>query len=133
MWPGVVPSTVVPPAPRWPPHTPIPPPPPPPSPRRFLEEELARRYREAAPHTLAVLQERVEAATRELVKAEAELRAAEDVGAVRAAGGAGMGQRVGRGARWLAGGCLGMGMGGEAGVGEGGGWRSGLWHNPLDP
>ncbi len=53
--------------------------------RRFLEEELARRYREAAPHTLAVLQERVELASRELLKAEAELRAIEDVGAVRGA------------------------------------------------
>lgn len=47
---------------------------------------MARRYREAAPHTLAVLQERVEAASRELVKAESELRAAEDVSAVRASG-----------------------------------------------
>lgn len=54
---------------------------------RFLEDELARRYREAAPHTLAVLQERVEAASRELMKAEAELRSAEDVGSMRATGG----------------------------------------------
>ncbi|KAJ9518938.1 hypothetical protein QJQ45_026218 [Haematococcus lacustris] len=52
--------------------------------KKFLEEELARRYREAAPHTLSVLVDRVESAARELQKAEAELRAAEDVAAVRA-------------------------------------------------
>ncbi|GFH29331.1 dynamin-type G domain-containing protein [Haematococcus lacustris] len=38
----------------------------------------------AAPHTLSVLVDRVESAARELQKAEAELRAAEDVAAVRA-------------------------------------------------
>jgi hypothetical protein len=56
---------------------------------RFLEDELARRYREAAPHTLAVLSERCEAAGRDLARADAELRAIEDVGAVRATGGCG--------------------------------------------
>ncbi|KAJ9518676.1 hypothetical protein QJQ45_018742 [Haematococcus lacustris] len=40
--------------------------------------------RTAAPHTLSVLVDRVESAARELQKAEAELRAAEDVAAVRA-------------------------------------------------
>jgi hypothetical protein len=35
---------------------------------------------------LAVLQDRVEAASRELLKASSELRSAEDVGAVRSAG-----------------------------------------------
>ncbi len=55
-------------------------------PCRFLEEELARRYREAAPHTLAVLQERCELASRELIKADSELRAVEDVASVRATG-----------------------------------------------
>mmetsp|Transcript_4509 Transcript_4509/g.12314 ORF Transcript_4509/g.12314 Transcript_4509/m.12314 type:complete len:775 (-) Transcript_4509:922-3246(-) len=53
--------------------------------KRFLEEELARRYREAAPNTLAVLQDRVESASKELIKAEGELRAAVDVAAMRAA------------------------------------------------
>ena len=61
---------------------------------RFLEDELARRYREAAPHVLAVLQDRVEAASRELLKSDSELRAAEDVSAVRATG-----ERVGGEAR----------------------------------
>ena len=54
--------------------------------RRFLEEELARRYREAAPHVLAVLQDRVEAASKELLKSDSELRAAEDVSALRGTG-----------------------------------------------
>ena len=53
---------------------------------RFLEEELARRYREAAPHVLTVLQDRFESASKELVKFETELRAAEDVSSVRGTG-----------------------------------------------
>ena len=58
-----------------------------PSSSRFLEEELARRYREAAPHVLAVLQDRFESASKELVKFETDLRAAEDVSSVRGTGG----------------------------------------------
>lgn len=50
---------------------------------RFLEEELARRYRDAAPSTLAVLQERCEGAAAELVAAEGRLRAASDVTSLR--------------------------------------------------
>jgi hypothetical protein len=50
---------------------------------RFLEEELARRYRDAAPATLALLQERCEAVTSELVTAEAQLSASNDVAALR--------------------------------------------------
>jgi hypothetical protein len=50
---------------------------------RFLEEELSRRYREAAPATLALLQERCDAVSGELAAAEMRLRAAEDVGALR--------------------------------------------------
>ncbi|GAX74014.1 hypothetical protein CEUSTIGMA_g1464.t1 [Chlamydomonas eustigma] len=52
--------------------------------KKFLEEELARRYREAAPHVLSVLQDRVDAASRELLKSDSDLKAAEDVSAVRA-------------------------------------------------
>jgi hypothetical protein len=55
-------------------------------PVRFLEEELARRYREAAPHVLTVLQDRVEAASRELLKSDSDLKAAGDVSTVRATG-----------------------------------------------
>lgn len=51
----------------------------------FLEDELARRYREAAPSTLSLLQERCDAASAELVAVEVKLRAAEDVGALRRA------------------------------------------------
>lgn len=54
-------------------------------PCRFLEEELSRRYREAAPATLALLQERCDAVSAELMAAEIRLKAAEDVGALRRA------------------------------------------------
>lgn len=54
---------------------------------RFLEEELARRYREAAPATLALLQEKCSAVAAELMAADSRLRNAEDVGAMRKAGG----------------------------------------------
>lgn len=50
-----------------------------------MEDELARRYREAAPSTLSLLQERCDAASAELVAVEMKLRAAEDVGALRRA------------------------------------------------
>ena len=53
---------------------------------RWLEEELARRYRDAAPATLALLQERCEGVAAELVAAEARLQAAEDVTSLRRAG-----------------------------------------------
>lgn len=53
---------------------------------RFLEEELSRRYREAAPATLAVLQERCDAVSSELAAADVRLRAAADVGSLRRAG-----------------------------------------------
>lgn len=55
-------------------------------PCRWLEEELARRYRDAAPATLALLQERCEGAAAELVAAESRLQAAEDVASLRRAG-----------------------------------------------
>lgn len=51
--------------------------------RSYLEEELARRYRESAPATLSLLQERCEAVASELVAAETALSAAEDVAALR--------------------------------------------------
>jgi len=54
--------------------------------RRWLEEELARRYRDAAPATLALLQERCEGVAAELVAAESRLQAAEDVTSLRRAG-----------------------------------------------
>lgn len=53
---------------------------------RWLEEELARRYRDAAPATLALLQERCEGVAAELVAAESRLQAAEDVTSLRRAG-----------------------------------------------
>ncbi|GBF90887.1 hypothetical protein Rsub_03742 [Raphidocelis subcapitata] len=54
--------------------------------KRFLEEELARRYREAAPATLALLQERCEAVAKELVALEGRIQACSDVAALRRAG-----------------------------------------------
>lgn len=53
---------------------------------RFLEDELARRYREAAPATLALLQERCEALAKELLAADGRLQACKDVAALRRAG-----------------------------------------------
>ncbi|KXZ53084.1 hypothetical protein GPECTOR_8g76 [Gonium pectorale] len=53
--------------------------------KKFLEEELSRRYREAAPATLALLQERCDAVSAELAASEIRLKAAEDVGALRRA------------------------------------------------
>ena len=54
--------------------------------RRFLEEELARRYRDAAPATLALLQERCEAMAKELIAADGKLQEAGDVVSLRRAG-----------------------------------------------
>lgn len=51
--------------------------------RRFLEEELARRYRDAAPATLALLQERCESVARELIAADKKLAEAGDVVSLR--------------------------------------------------
>ncbi|PRW39278.1 dynamin-related GTPase isoform A [Chlorella sorokiniana] len=51
--------------------------------RRFLEEELARRYRDAAPATLALLQERCESVARELLAADRKLQEAGDVVSLR--------------------------------------------------
>lgn len=51
----------------------------------YLEDELAKRYRESAPATLSLLQERCEAVAGELVAAEEALAAAEDVAALRRA------------------------------------------------
>ena len=53
---------------------------------RFLEEELARKYKEAAPATLAVLQLRCEEAAGDLAEATRQLEAAQDVAALRQAG-----------------------------------------------
>lgn len=60
-------------------------------PCRFLEEELARRYRDAAPATLALLQERCEAVAQELISADRKLQEAGDVVSLRRAGGHGGG------------------------------------------
>ncbi|KIY98072.1 hypothetical protein MNEG_9891 [Monoraphidium neglectum] len=54
--------------------------------KRFLEEELARRYREAAPATLALLQERCEAVAKELIALEARIQSCSDVASLRRAG-----------------------------------------------
>jgi hypothetical protein len=53
---------------------------------RFLEEELARRYRDAAPATLALLQERCEMVAKELLAADRKLQEAGDVVSLRRAG-----------------------------------------------
>lgn len=50
---------------------------------RFLEGELARRYRDAAPATLALLAERCEGARAELAAAQAHLLALTDVPTLR--------------------------------------------------
>eukprot|EP00873_Tetraselmis_striata_P043070 jgi/Tetstr1/463334/TSEL_008257.t1 len=53
--------------------------------KTFLEEELAKRYRDSAPSTLMLLQERCEAVAEELIAAESALSAAEDVASLRRA------------------------------------------------
>jgi len=53
---------------------------------RYLEEELQRRYRDAAPSTLTVLQQRCELVAAELATAEQNLANANDVPALRKAG-----------------------------------------------
>ena len=53
---------------------------------RYLEEELQRRYRDAAPSTLTVLQQRCELVAAELATAEQNLASANDVPALRKAG-----------------------------------------------
>jgi hypothetical protein len=54
--------------------------------QRFLEDELARRYRDAAPATLGVLQMKCDAIQEELKAAEGKLKEAEDVASLRRAG-----------------------------------------------
>lgn len=53
---------------------------------RYLEDELALRYRDAAPSTLALLQERCADVAAQLAAAEAQLAAAQDVAHMRRAG-----------------------------------------------
>lgn len=53
--------------------------------RRYLEEELAARYRDAAPSTLALLQDRCTAVAAQLATAEQRLQKAGDVAALRRA------------------------------------------------
>ena len=53
--------------------------------KRYLEDDLAARYRDAAPATLALLQERCVAVAAELNAAEDRLRRAGDVGSLRRA------------------------------------------------
>jgi len=53
--------------------------------KRFLEDELASRYRDAAPATLALLQQRCAAISAEYKSAEDRLRRAGDIGALRRA------------------------------------------------
>lgn len=55
-------------------------------PCRYLEEELSRRYKDAAPATLAVLQQRCEAVAKELIIADQKLQEAGDVVSLRRAG-----------------------------------------------
>lgn len=53
---------------------------------RFLEDELARRYRDAAPSTLALLQKRCEAVTDDLKAVNEQLKAVSDVASLRKSG-----------------------------------------------
>ena len=54
--------------------------------RRYLEEELAQKYRDAAPATLALLQDRCSQLSTELALAESKLHAMQDVASLRTAG-----------------------------------------------
>ncbi len=54
--------------------------------RRYLEEELAKKYRDAAPATLALLQDRCAKLSAELALAESKLHAMQDVTSLRTAG-----------------------------------------------
>ena len=54
--------------------------------RRYLEEELAKKYRDAAPATLALLQDRCSQLSAELALAESKLHAMQDVTSLRTAG-----------------------------------------------
>ena len=53
--------------------------------KKYLEDELAKRYRDAAPATLALLQDRCTAVSAELRAVEQRLQRAGDVGALRRA------------------------------------------------
>lgn len=50
---------------------------------RYLEEELARRYRDAAPATLALLQERSNTLAAELAQSESKLHDMQDTASLR--------------------------------------------------
>lgn len=52
----------------------------------YMEEELARRYRDAAPATLALLQGRCAALAGELAAAQARVAAIQDVASLRGEG-----------------------------------------------
>ena len=54
--------------------------------RRYLEEELAKKYRDAAPATLALLQDRCAKLSAELALAESKLHAMQDITSLRTAG-----------------------------------------------
>lgn len=53
---------------------------------RFLEEELARKYKEAAPATLAILQQRCDDVGASVNAIAARLNAVQDVASLRKAG-----------------------------------------------
>ena len=53
---------------------------------RYLEEELARRYRDAAPATFALLQERSNMLAAELKASESRLHDMQDVASLRCVG-----------------------------------------------
>lgn len=53
---------------------------------RYLEEELARRYRDAAPATLALLQDRCNSLAAELTQAESKLHDMQDIASLRRLG-----------------------------------------------
>eukprot|EP00884_Botryococcus_braunii_P011386 jgi/Botrbrau1/20248/Bobra.31_1s0037.1 len=53
--------------------------------KRYLEEELARRYRDAAPATLSILQERCKAVIQDLADADAQLASVKDIASLRTA------------------------------------------------
>ena len=53
---------------------------------RHLEDVLARRYRDAAPATLALLQARCEVITAELLSVDSRLKSVQDVASLRRAG-----------------------------------------------
>ncbi|CAL5218690.1 g399 [Coccomyxa viridis] len=63
--------------------------------KRYLEEELAKKYRDAAPATLALLQDRCAKLSAELALAESKLHAMQDVTSLRTAAMKHVGQLAG--------------------------------------